>query len=209
MSEWLKVLIFGEQPVIRTGMRWMLEEDPSLQVVGEVDSLERARRAIRDARPNVLLAELSVGPRDDVLEGCLALADTIGTVVLAMSEDSHDIAWALSRGIDGYLLRDATAVEVVAAIRAVANGGRYLDPRVGANVIDSLMPSSRIGGVGGTLSHREEQVFRLLARGYKNSEIAMELGISIRTVETHRAKVNQKLGRPTRAEIVRLAEAAI
>lgn len=205
MSRGLNVVIHGRRPVVRTGLRWMLENDRTLRVVGEADTPESAIELVHELRPDVVIIE--------ALEGADAwlirrLSDAVGTavVVLSFSGTVHSMRHAFEAGARAFLLREASQHDVIKAVHVAASGGTYIDPELGSVIVESLISGRAAGISGGRLSRREEQVFELLVRGYKNSEMARELSISVRTVETHRLRINQKLGHPTRAEMVRLAE---
>jgi DNA-binding NarL/FixJ family response regulator len=123
--------------------------------------------------------------------------------VLTVHDDVAYLRRAFDAGADGYLLKDAADVDLVRAVREVAEGRQYVHPSLGAALL--VQPATRFAGPGGELTEREEQVLRWVALGLTNVEIAAELVVSVRTVESHRAHVQQKLGVHSRADIVRLA----
>jgi two-component system, NarL family, response regulator NreC len=125
-------------------------------------------------------------------------------LVLSMQDDPHYVRQAFAAGASGYVLKEAADSEVVSAIREVARGGRYVNPELGARLVAAEVDERR-REEDDPLSEREREVLRLLALGHTNQEIAKMLYISVRTAETHRAHIMQKLGLQTRAELVRYA----
>jgi len=156
-------------------------------------------------KPEVLVLDLNMPGGRSSLEALPDVAQrspATRTVILTMQEDPEYARRALRAGALGYVLKDAADGELVDAVRSVAEGGTYLNPALGARLATTPEQPS---GPPGALSGREAQVLRLIALGYTNAVIAEQLFLSVRTVETHRAHIQQKLGRSTRAELVRYA----
>ena len=195
----ISVVLADDHQVVRTGLRLLLEGEPDLEVVAEAGDVEAARRCVRGHHPAVLVLNLNM-PGSSSLEAIPALRGEFPEtqiVVLTMQEEPAFARQALAAGALGYVLKGAADDELVEALRRAAAGERYLNPRLGA-----LMASEPATGPSAGLSPRELDVLRLIALGHTNSDIADQLCISVRTVETHRAHIQQKLGLFSRAELV-------
>jgi len=206
MSDVIRVALCDDHAVVRSGLARIVAETPGLAVVGEAGSAEEAVAVARAERPDVFVMDLGL-PGTSGVEATRQVTDASpGTKVLVLTvhDDVAYLRKAFDAGARGYLVKDAADVELVLAIRQVASGEEYVHPRLGAAL---LAPSAagRVAGPGGELSERELEVLRLVALGHTNAEIATELYVSVRTVETHRAHVQQKLGIKARAELVRYA----
>jgi two-component system response regulator NreC len=201
MAEGISIVLADDHTVVRRALRMLLEEEPGFEVVAEAEDAEGAIRYVRGHKPDVLILDLNMPGRPsleaipDVLE---ASAQT-RIVVLTMQQEPAFARQALQLGVLGYVLKEAAGDELVQAVRSAAAGETYLQPTLGAKL--AAEPES----VGPELSERETDVLRLIALGHTNAEIAEKLYISVRTVETHRAHIQQKLGVSTRAELVRSA----
>lgn len=208
MSE-LRIVLADDHEVVRTGLRALVDASPGMRVVGEARDGDEACRLARELRPDVLVMDVSM----PVLDGAAATErvrrDSPGVRVLAltMHDDRGHLSRLLEAGAGGYVLKRAAADELVRAIRAVAGGGTWVDPELGGSVLRGT--ARRAAGTAGdgadALSDREEEVLRQIAWGHSNKEIAGRLGISTKTVETYRARIADKLGLRTRAEMVRFA----
>jgi two-component system, NarL family, response regulator NreC len=196
------VVIADDHAVVRRGLRQVLDLDGGFELVAEASDLETARRYTRGHRPDVLVLDLNM-PGGSTLDGIpeiRAECPQTQIVVLTMQDEPAYARRALSAGALGYVLKEAAEAELVDAIRRAAAGGTYLNPRLGAQLAAEPPP-----GPPGGLSEREAQVLRMIALGHTNAEIAEALYLSVRTVETHRAHVQQKLRLGSRAELVRYA----
>ncbi len=195
-------MIADDHGVVRRGLRGVLESGGVFDVVAEAADLEAARRYTRAHRPDVLVLDLNMpgGSSLDAIPEIRAENPATQIVVLTMQDQPDAARRALSAGALGYVLKEAAEAELVDAIRRAAAGQTYLNPRMGAALAAAPPP-----GAPDNLSEREMQVLRMLALGHTNAEIAGELFLSVRTVENHRANVQNKLGLATRAELVRYA----
>jgi two-component system response regulator NreC len=203
MSDALRVLVVDDHAVLRTGLRLMLEREEDMDCVGEAGSAEEALRAVERVRPGLVLTDLEM-PGMGGLEGVARLRERhpeLPVLVLSMHDEPEEVRRAFEAGASGYVLKTAADEELVRAIRAVAAGERYLHPSLGATMAQPAKPRGPID----ELSPREREVLRLLALGYTNQEIAAELVVSVRTVESHRAHVMMKLRAGSRADMVRQA----
>ena len=206
MAGSITVEICDDHALVRSGLRLLLETEPDLAVVGEAPNGEEAIREVRSRHPDVLLLDLVMPGRSgiEVLPEIARVAPDTSVLVLSMQDDPVYVREAFAVGATGYLLKDAADVELVEAIRVVASGRHYVHPHLGAQLAaaETAAPEQPVRD---PLSDREHEVLHLLALGHTNPEIAKLLLISVRTAETHRARIMQKLGLRTRAEIVRYA----
>jgi two-component system response regulator NreC len=179
----------------------VLESEPDLEVVAEAGDVDSAQRYVRGHQPDVLVLDLNMpgGSSLEAIPGIRAASPETQIVVLTMQDEPAFARQALGAGAIGYVLKEAADSELVEAVRLAAVNESYLNPRLGARVA-----AEPVGAVD-DLSDREVAVLRMIALGHTNAEIAEQLFLSVRTVETHRAHIQQKLGLSTRAELVRYA----
>jgi two-component system response regulator NreC len=202
----IRVLVVDDHAIVRTGLRRVLDAEKDIETVGEAPNAERAVFEALEAKPDVVLLDV-VMPGKSGIEGMPALLQAVPeakVLVLSMQDDPHYVREAFEAGASGYVLKEAADTEVVDAVRAVANGERYLHPALGAQLV-AAAAEERKRAESDPLSDREREVLKLLALGHTNQEIASLLFISVRTAETHRAHIMQKLGLSSRAELVRYA----
>jgi DNA-binding NarL/FixJ family response regulator len=194
----LRVAIADDHPLIREGVRHLLEAQPDFEVCGEAVDGAGALALVERLRPDVIVLDLAMPE----LNGISAAAEFTArfpetrVVALTMHEEASYVRKALSAGASGYVVKRAVTEGLVRAVRAVAGGGRYIDPLLAgllAEIAADLRPQ---------LSQREREVLTQIARGFGNNEIAIDLNISPRTVETYKARITEKLGLRTRSEIV-------
>lgn len=199
-----KVVIADDHAVVRSGLRMLLDSQEGLEVVAEAGDVDNALRYVRAHRPAVLVLDLNM-PGDPSLAAIPRLLESSpGTrvVVLTMQEDPAFAREALRAGASGYVLKEAAHEELVEAVNAAVAGQTYLNPRLGAQL--AAEPPAPPGPPD-DLTEREVEILRLIALGHTNSEIAGQLFLSVRTVESHRAHIQRKTRRTTRAELVRYA----
>ncbi len=201
----VKVLIVDDHAVVRTGLRLLLEREDDFEVVGEAGSADEGVRAARLEKPDVVLLDV-VMPGRSGIDACAEVvqASKGRVLMLSMQDDPTYVRAAFAAGASGYMLKEAADIELVQAVREVASGGRYVHPTLGARLAQAEVEAAQ-RAANDPLSEREREVLRLLALGHTNQEIAKSLFISVRTAETHRAHIMQKLGLGTRAELVRYA----
>jgi DNA-binding NarL/FixJ family response regulator len=195
-------VIADDHAVVRRGIRQLLEVEGGFEVVAEAGDIDGARRYVRGHHPDVLVLDLNMpeGSSLDAVPDIRAEAPETRIVVLTMQNEPASARQALSAGVLGYVLKDAADAELVEAVRRAAAGDSYLNPRLGAQVA-AAPPAGPPDG----LSERELEVLRLIALGHTNADIAKKLFLSVRTVETHRAHIQQKLRLASRADLVRYA----
>jgi two-component system response regulator NreC len=200
----ITIVIADDHTVVRQGLRLLIDADPALQVVAEAGTVPDAERLTRAHRPTVLVLDLNMRGESGLDAIPRLRADAPGTaiVVLTMQDDPGFARQALQAGALGFVLKEAADEELLEAIRLAATGETYLNPRLGARL--ALQPREPAGPPD-DLSEREVDVLRLIALGHTNTEIAEQLFLSTRTVETHRAHIQRKLRRTSRAELVRYA----
>ncbi len=202
----IRILVVDDHAVVRSGLRRLIDEETDMQTVGEAGSVRDAIFEARSTEPDLILMDV-VMPGESGIEGLPKLLHEhpdVKVLVLSMQDDPRYLREAFAAGASGYVLKEAADTEVVTAIREVAAGGRYVHPELGARLIVAEAEAARQAEED-PLSDREREVLRLLALGYTNQEIAKQLFISVRTAETHRAHVMQKLRLQSRAELVRYA----
>ena len=195
------IVIADDHTVVRQGLRMLIDNEDGLQVIAEAGSVPDAERLTRAHRPTVLVLDLNM-PGGSSLDAIPRLRDETAVVVLTMQDDPAFARQALQAGALGFVLKEAADEELLEAIRSAAAGDTYLNPRLGARI--AAAPPEPAGPPD-DLTTREVEVLRLIALGHTNVEIGAQLYLSTRTVETHRAHIQQKLRRTTRAELVRYA----
>ena len=202
----VRVLIVDDHAVVRAGLRLLLEAEEDVEPVGEAGSGREAIFQNRSLKPDVILLDVVMPDQSglEVIPTLLHERPEAKVLVLSMQDDPQYVRQAFAAGASGYVLKEAADTEVVAAVREVAKGGRYVHPELGARLVAAETEAARRAEED-PLSDREREVLRLLALGHTNQEIAKQLYISVRTAETHRAHIMQKLGLSTRAELVRHA----
>jgi two-component system, NarL family, response regulator NreC len=198
------IVIADDHTVVRQGLRLLIDAEPSLQVVAEAGTVADAERLTRAHRPTVLVLDLNMHGESglEAIPRLRADAPDTAIVVLTMQDDPGFARSALQSGALGFVLKEAADEELLEAIQLAAAGETYLNPRLGARL--AAQPAAPVGPPD-DLTERELDVLRLIALGHTNAEIAEQLFLSTRTVETHRAHIQRKLGRNTRAELVRYA----
>jgi DNA-binding NarL/FixJ family response regulator len=196
------IVIADDHAVVRRGLKQLLGAEPDLEVLAEAADIDDARRFVRGHHPRVLVLDLNL-PGGSSLKHIPAMRQEFPAtqiVVLTMQNEPAYAREALGAGALGYVLKEAAETELVEAVRRAAEGDIYLNPRLGARVAAEPPPGPPDG-----LSEREVEVLRMISLGYTNAEIADQLYLSVRTVETHRAHIQQKLRLGSRAELVRYA----
>jgi two-component system response regulator NreC len=202
----VRVLIVDDHAVVRSGLRLLLDANEDIDVVGEAGTARDGIFRARELKPAVILMDVMMPDQSGIeaLPQLLHEQPDTKVLILSMQDDPRYVREAFAAGASGYVLKEAADAEVVAAVREVARGGRYVNPELGARLVAAETEAQRRTEAD-PLSDREREVLRLLALGHTNQEIAKELFISVRTAETHRAHIMQKLRLGSRAELVRYA----
>ncbi len=200
----IRIVLADDHVVVRHGLKMVLDQEADFEVIAEAGDVAETLRKVRAIRPDVLVLDLNLGSESSLDSIPTLRADSPGTaiVVLTMQNEPGFARQALQAGASGYVLKESADEELVEAVRAATRGETYLNPRLGARLA-SEPPSP--SGPPGDLTDRELEVLRLIALGNTNTEIAEQLFLSVRTVETHRAHIQRKLGRTSRAELVAYA----
>jgi two-component system, NarL family, response regulator NreC len=203
----IRVLLVDDHAVVRAGLRLLLDGEGDIETVAEAGDAREALFEARVTKPDVVLMDVTLGTGKSGIEATpemLREAPEAKVLVLSMQDDPRYVREAFAAGASGYVLKEAADTELVSAIREVAAGGRYVHPALGARIAAADAEAER-SAAEDPLSEREREVLRLLALGHTNQEIAKMLFVSVRTAETHRAHIMQKLRISTRAELVRYA----
>jgi two-component system, NarL family, response regulator NreC len=202
----IRVVSVDDHAVVRSGLKLVLEAEDDIEVVAEAGNMREAVFAVRREKPDVVLMDLVMpgGSGIDATPAVLKEAPDAKVLVLSMQDDPVYVREAFAAGASGYVLKEAADTELVQAVREVAAGGSYVHPALGARLAVSEAEERRRSDED-PLSEREREVLKLLALGHTNQEIAKTLYLSVRTVETHRAHIMQKLHLSSRAELVRYA----
>jgi two-component system response regulator NreC len=204
-------MIADDHAILRAGLRMLVNAQADMEVVSEAPDGEKAVQTARETRPDVALLDLTM-PRVGGMKALQEMArDCRETrvLVLTMHDDPAYLRSALAAGASGYLLKRAVDAELIAAIRAVHRGGVFVDPRL-ANVLVQDVLRKKRQKAGSTrpvniLSHRELQVLTLVARGYTSAQIAKQIFVGVKTIETYRSRLAEKLGFRTRSDVIRFA----
>jgi two-component system response regulator NreC len=197
----ITIVLADDHAVVRSALRMLLDAEPDLQVVAEAGDVESAVRYTRGHKPRVLILDLNMpgGPSLAAIPAIREASPETRIVVLTMQSEPAFAREAMQAGVLGYILKEAADAELVKAVRMAAGGDTYLQPELGARL------AAEPPGPPDDLSERELEVLRLIALGHTNTEIAGELYLSVRTVESHRAHIQQKLRLTKRSELVRYA----
>lgn len=205
-ADGITIVLADDHAVVRRGLRLVLDAEEGFEVLAEAGTTDDAVRLIKAHRPRVAVIDLNMpgtmSSSLDALPVLAAEAPATRVVVLTMQEDPQYARQALAAGANGYVLKEAADSELVEAIRLAAAGEVYLNPRLGARI--AAAPAAPAGPPD-DLTERELQILRLIALGHTNAEIGGQLFLSVRTVESHRAHIQQKLRRTSRADLVRYA----
>jgi two-component system response regulator NreC len=204
-------MIADDHAILRAGLRMLVNVQADMEVVSEAPDGEKAVQTARETRPDVALLDLTM-PRVGGMKALQEMArDCRETrvLVLTMHDDPAYLRSALAAGASGYLLKRAVDAELIAAIRAVHRGGIFVDPRLASVLVQDVL-AKRSAKAGPTrpvniLSQRELQVLTLVARGYTSAEIAKQIFVGVKTIETYRSRLAEKLGLRTRSDVIRFA----
>jgi two-component system response regulator NreC len=202
----IRVVVVDDHAVVRSGLRHILDSAEGIEVVGEAGDSQSAIFETRAQKPHVILMDI-VMPGKSGIEAIPDLRNEVPdakVLILSMDAEPHYVREAFAAGASGYILKEAADADLVTAVREIAAGGSYVHPTLGARMV-SADAEERKRADADPLSGRERDVLRMLALGHTNQEIAGTLYISVRTAETHRAHIMQKLRLQTRAQLVRYA----
>jgi two-component system response regulator NreC len=208
----VRIILADDHAIVRDGLRRVIDAEADLEVVGEASSAAETVERVADTRPDVLLLDITMpgGGGIAALDEIRRASPTTRILVLTMHEDPEYLRVALVSGAAGFILKHAASDQVLSAVRSVHKGRTYVDPTLAGVALQNVLASpDRTDGAPGTahdrLSPREAEVLRHLALGYTNKEVADRLSIGVKSVETYRARLSEKLGLTRRAELVRYA----
>ena len=207
----IRVTIVDDHAILRAGLRMLVNAQADMEVVSEAPDGEKAVQEARETRPDVILLDLTM-PRAGGMKALQEIARNhreTRVLVLTMHDDPAYLRSALAAGASGYLLKRAVDAELLAAIRAVHRGGISVDTRLASVLVQDVLAKrgTRAGSIrqANILSARELQVLRLVARGYTSAQIAKQIAVSVKTVETYRSRFAEKLGLRKRSDVIRFA----
>lgn len=207
----IRVLIADDHAILRAGLKMLVNAQADMEVVAQAPDGEKAVQAARETKPDVALLDLTM-PGVGGMKALQEMARSCRTtrvLVLTMHDDPAYLRSVLAAGAAGYLLKQTVDTELLAAIRAVHRGGTYVDPSLAnvlvQDVLEKRGTKARSKRPVNILSEREQQVLKFVAQGYSSQEIAKRIFVSVKTVETYRARVADKLGLRTRSGLVRYA----
>jgi DNA-binding NarL/FixJ family response regulator len=202
----VRVVLVDDHPVVLAGVKALLQSGPDFEVVGEAGTGTAALEVVCRLQPDVAVIDISMPDMNgfELAEELRQRCPDVRLLALTVHEDTAYIHRLLAAGVRGYLLKRAAADDLPHAIRAVASGGVYLDPSAAVALASAGDPQpQRVGEPESELSARERDVLRLTGQGFTNKEIAARLDVSVKSVETYKARAAAKLNLRTRAEIVR------
>ncbi len=208
----IRILLVDDHAVVRSGLAMLLSAKEDMEVVGEAAEGEEAIAKAMECRPDVVLMDLSMPHGKDGLSTTAELKKVLpsaAVLILTMHDDEEYLFRAIHLGASGYLLKSAPHEEMVSAIRHVAEGNAYLHPtatkRLMSEYLDKLKNGGGDGGAYESLSEREREILAKVAQGYTNKDIAEQLIISVKTVESHKSNLMDKLNLKTRPDLVKFA----
>lgn len=203
----LRIYIADDHPIVREGIKQLILAQPDMEVVGEAGDGETAWRGARELTPDVVVMDVSMPQLNgaQATERLKTVCPGIKVLALSAYQDEAHVRQLLQSGADSYVLKRTITEELTGAIRAVCRGGTHLDPQIAGRIVGGYVNPSRLETTHTRLSSREEEVLRLIAWGHTNKEIAEQLSLSVKTIESHKARLMQKLDLPSRADVVRYA----
>jgi DNA-binding NarL/FixJ family response regulator len=214
MSDVIKLLLVDDHEVVRKGMKFLLEDEENLEIIGEASDGEEALQKIEELKPNLVLLDVNM-PVMNGIEAAKKISanyPAVRVLIFSMHNDPDYIVNSVTNGVDGYILKDAEKEEIMKAMKTSHRGEKYFPPNVSALLVSALqgggMPkvkSKRSASVLDKLSKKEKEILKFIAQGMSSKDIALRLTLSIRTVSNHRANMLKKTGLNNTAELVRMA----
>ena len=204
----INILIADDHAIVRTGLRALLRSEAGLQLVGEATGGYEAIELVGKTHPDILILDLSMPDLDGiaVTRQLKPQYPDLRILILTVHEDEAMLREAIRAGASGYIVKHAAEAELIAAIKTIRRGDLYVDPAMlRVLLVESPKPRTEQPASPDPLTPRETDVLKLIVQGYTNRQVGEELGISVRTVEGHRANLLEKLGLRTRVELVRYA----
>lgn len=205
----IKVLVADDHAILRSGLRMLIDAQPDMSVVAEAQDGDEAIEAARNTKPDVVILDITMPQRGGMNAIAEMLKDngSVRILLLTMHEEPAYLRTAIAAGASGYVLKKSVDANLLAAIRAVNRGRTYVDSELASELIEQNLPDRTQEGRGATyaLSERELQVLKLVAEGFSSREIAEQILVGTKTVETYRGRFAEKLGLTSRADVVRYA----
>lgn len=203
------VFIIDDHPIVRKGLAQLLDQEPDLVVCGEAADVREARVGLERTRPDVVILDLSLRDSDglELIKEIRAKHGQLPVLVLSMHDETIYAERLLSAGANGYIMKQAGGDQLVVALRRVLAGGVYVSDRIGASMIERFAVARRKHAIDPIerLSNREVQVLNLIGRGKSTREIAKDLSLSIKTIESHRQRIKKKLSLDSSPRLVQFA----
>jgi DNA-binding NarL/FixJ family response regulator len=202
-----RLLLVDDQPILREGFAILLDQEPDLKVCGQADSAAGALKAITALRPDLVTVDIVLKGMNgiELVKQIKALHPLLPVLVLSMLDEVLFAERALRAGAKGYVMKQAPTEEVKNAVRRLLRGGRYLSPRMQERILENLSSGGRVAPGIESLSDRELEVFQLIGSGCATRQIAQQLRLSIKTIETYRAHIKEKLKLANGMELIRMA----
>jgi DNA-binding NarL/FixJ family response regulator len=203
------VFVIDDHPIVRKGLVQLLDQEPDLAVCGEAADLREARLGLERMHPDVVILDLSLRDSDglELIKEIRAKHGQLPVLVLSMHDETIYAERLLSAGANGYIMKQAAGDQLVVALRRVLAGGVYVSERIGASMIERFAVARRKHAIDPIerLSNREVQVLNLIGRGKSTREIALDLSLSIKTIESHRQRIKKKLSLDSSPRLVQFA----
>jgi DNA-binding NarL/FixJ family response regulator len=204
-----RLILVDDHPIVRQGLKRLIEQEDDLQVCGEAETVREARQLVRDARPDAVVVDLSLKQGDgiELVKDVRAHHPALPVLVLSMHDEAIYAERMLSAGANGYIMKHAASEQFLVALRRVLDGGIYVSEAVGNSMIQkfaqggSYIPANPID----RLSNRELQILHMIGRGLSTRQAAEALNLSVKTVESHRQRIKRKLNLVTGAQLVQFA----
>ena len=204
-----RILIVDDHPIVRQGLRRLMENEEDLSVCGEVETARDARTAIKDLNPDAVIVDISLKQGDgiELVRDVRAHYATLPMLVLSMHDEAIYAERMLSAGANGYIMKQAASEQFLASLRRVLDGGIYVSEAVGSNMIQKFASGGSYTSANpiDRLSNRELQILHMIGKGMSTRETANSLNLSIKTVESHRQRIKRKLNLNTGAQLVQYA----
>ncbi len=208
-SQKQKIFIVDDHPIVRKGLVQMIDQDPGLVVCGEADGAQSALESLKKCKPDLIIVDISLQGVDgiELIKTIKARHGNLPALVVSMHDESLFAERALRAGARGYIMKQEAIEKMMGAIRKVLRGELYISEKVSANIVNKFI-SGKSEGVRSpieALSHREFEVFQLIGQGFGTRQIAKDLNVSVKTVESYRANIKEKLKLSTATELIKHA----
>ena len=202
-----RLVLADDHPIVLAGLRNLIEAESDFELAGEANSGPAALKLICETLPDLALIDISLPELNGIMlsRRVMQACPSVRVVILTMHEDRAYAKQALEAGVRGYVLKRSAAENLIPAIRAVITGGLYVDPSIRARIFDDAPKGTNFTPTASQLTEREAEVLKLVALGFTSKEIAYRLEVSVKTIETYKARAVEKLGLKTRASLVSYA----